>query len=105
MPYPLGKRGESNYLTLRDFATPRFDQATFLNYSIQVGSTFCGAHRRSRVRARVEHVFAFQESAMGGKLVRTIGIIRARAKIGLKNLAYNFQRFMVLTRPRQAQAA
>ena len=30
--------------------------------------------RRSRVRARVEHVLAFQESAMGGKLVRTIGI-------------------------------
>jgi IS5 family transposase len=33
--------------------------------------------RRSRVRARVEHVFSFQESTMGGKLVRTIGIARA----------------------------
>jgi len=42
---------------------------------------------------------------MGGKLIRTIGIIRARAKIGLKNLVYNFQRFMVLTLPRKAQAA
>lgn len=60
---------------------------------------------RSRIRARVEHVFGHQVTAMGGKLIRTIGIIRARAKIGLKNLVYNFQRFMVLTMPRKAQAA
>jgi IS5 family transposase len=60
---------------------------------------------RSRIRARVEHVFGHQVTAMGGKLIRTIGIIRARAKIGLKNLAYNFQRFLVLTTPRKAQVA
>jgi hypothetical protein len=42
---------------------------------------------------------------MGGKLIRTIGIIRARAKIGLKNLAYNFQRFLILTTPLKAQGA
>ena len=60
---------------------------------------------RSRIRARVEHVFGHQVTAMGGKLIRTIGLIRARAKIGLKNLAYNFQRFLVLTAPRKAQAA
>lgn len=35
--------------------------------------------------------------AMGGTLIRTIGQIRAHAKIGLKKLAYNFQRFLVLT--------
>ncbi len=54
--------------------------------------------RRSRVRARVEHVFAFQESAMGGKLVRTIGIARARTKIGMMNLVYNMRRLVWLTR-------
>jgi len=32
---------------------------------------------RSRVRARVEHVFADQENGMDGKLVRTIGMVRA----------------------------
>lgn len=53
--------------------------------------------RRSRIRARVEHIFGHQAMAMGGTLIRTIGQIRARAKIGLKNLAYNFQRFLVLT--------
>jgi IS5 family transposase len=60
---------------------------------------------RSRIRARVEHVFGHQVTAMGGKLIRTIGLLRARAKIGLKNLTYNLQRFLVLTRPRKAQRA
>jgi IS5 family transposase len=53
--------------------------------------------RRARVRARVEHGFGHQVTAMGGKLIRTIGRVQARAKIGLKNLTYNFQRFLVLT--------
>lgn len=51
---------------------------------------------RSGIRARVEHVFGHQVTAMGGKLIRTIGRVRACAKIGLKNLTYNFQRFLVL---------
>jgi len=54
--------------------------------------------RRSRVRARVEHVLAFQESAMGGKLVRTIGIARARTRIGMMNLVYNMRRLVWLAR-------
>ena len=41
---------------------------------------------RSKVRARVEHVFGSQQSAMGGKIVRTIGIVRARFKMGMMNL-------------------
>jgi IS5 family transposase len=60
---------------------------------------------RSRIRARVEHVFGHQVTAMGGKLIRTIGLLRARAKIGLKNLTYNFQRFLILTRPQKVQRA
>ena len=39
---------------------------------------------RSKVRARVEHVFGQQQSSMGGKIVRTIGIARARAGQGSK---------------------
>jgi IS5 family transposase len=42
---------------------------------------------RSKIRACVEHVFAAQETALGGRIVRTIGIVRARAKIGLQSLA------------------
>ncbi len=53
---------------------------------------------RSSVRARVEHVFGSQHTSMGGKLVRTIGIVRAAAKIGMQNLAYNMRRMVVLER-------
>ena len=38
---------------------------------------------KSRIRARIEHVFGAQETAPGGRIVRTIGILRARLKIGL----------------------
>lgn len=47
--------------------------------------------RRSVVRSAVEHVFAGQKHRMG-LIVRTIGIARARIKIGMVNLVYNFQR-------------
>jgi IS5 family transposase len=57
--------------------------------------------RRSKVRARVEHVFG-RQFAMGGKLMRCIGGVRAAANIGLKNLVYNLQRFVFLTRPAPA---
>ncbi|MFU0507751.1 transposase, partial [Pseudaminobacter sp. NGMCC 1.201702] len=49
--------------------------------------------RRSKTRAFVEHVFAQQKSRMG-LFVRTIGIARARTKIGMANLAYNLTRFV-----------
>jgi transposase, IS5 family len=50
------------------------------------------------VRARVEHVFGDQKNGMGAELVRTIGIVRARCKIGMTNLAYNMRRFVCLER-------
>lgn len=53
---------------------------------------------RSKVQARVEHVFGCQHTSMGGKFVRTIGIVRARVKIGMQNLAYNMRRLVVLER-------
>jgi IS5 family transposase len=51
--------------------------------------------QRSKVRSAVEHVFARQKGPMG-LFVRTIGIARARVKIGLANLAYNMCRFIWL---------
>ena len=63
------------------------------------------------MRARVEHVFGNQHNSMpvlsacrrqavegGGKFIRTIGILRATARIGLANLAYNMRRLVVLER-------
>ncbi len=46
---------------------------------------------RSAVRSAIEHVFAGQKHRM--KLfVRTVGLARAKVKIGMANLAYNFSR-------------
>jgi IS5 family transposase len=53
---------------------------------------------KSKIRARVEHVFGAQQTAPGGRIVRTIGIVRARAKIGLQNLVYNIRRLVTLER-------
>jgi transposase, IS5 family len=46
---------------------------------------------RAQVRAHVEHVFAAEKHGMG-LMIRTIGQIRATAKITLANLAYNMRR-------------
>jgi hypothetical protein len=46
------------------------------------------------VRSRVEHVFGHQHTSRGG----TIGLVRAKAKIGLMNLVYNISRFAFLER-------
>jgi IS5 family transposase len=54
--------------------------------------------RKSRVRARIEHVFGAQQTAPGGRIVRTIGIARAKVKIGLQNLVYNIRRLVTLER-------
>ncbi len=51
--------------------------------------------KRSKVRAAVEHVFAHQKDRMG-LFVRTIGLGRARLKIGMVNLAYNMRRLLWL---------
>ncbi|MGA8292340.1 MAG: hypothetical protein WB820_07510 [Rhodoplanes sp.] len=45
-------------------------------------------------------MFGAQEIAPGGRLLRTIGIVRARAKIGLQNLAYNVRRLATFERRR-----
>jgi IS5 family transposase len=51
---------------------------------------------KSKVRARVEHIFGAQ-AAMDGHIVRTIGLERARVKVGLLNLAYHMKRLVQLT--------
>lgn len=48
---------------------------------------------KSKTRARVEHVFGFMEQSMNGLIVRSVGIKRATAVIGLINLTYNLFRY------------
>ncbi len=49
--------------------------------------------KRSSVRSKVEHVFGDQKTRMG-LFVRTIGIARAKVKIGMINIAYNMRRLI-----------
>jgi transposase, IS5 family len=51
--------------------------------------------KKSRIRARVEHVFGWMEG-WTGSLIRCIGQRRAAAKIGLMNLVYNMNRYRYL---------
>ena len=49
---------------------------------------------KSKVRARVEHVFGFVEKAMKGSYLYAIGLKRATTAIGLMNLTYNLFRYL-----------
>ena len=53
---------------------------------------------KSKIRSRVEHVFGHMTNSYREIFVRTIGILRAKCQIGLKNLAYNLQRYECLIR-------
>ena len=52
---------------------------------------------KSKVRSRVEHIF-WAQAQMGGLWVRTIGLLRAKVKIGMMNLVYNMMRLVQLIR-------
>lgn len=51
---------------------------------------------RSKTRAKVAHVFGSWVSDSGSKLLRPIGIARAKTNLGLQNLVYNFKRLVFL---------
>lgn len=51
---------------------------------------------KSRIRARVEHVFAFLGNSMKADFTRCIGLSRTKQSIGLGNLIYNMFRFKQL---------
>lgn len=50
-------------------------------------------NEKSKIRARVEHVFGFMEQSMNGLFLKSIGIIRATGIMGLINLTYNLFRY------------
>jgi transposase, IS5 family len=56
-----------------------------------------GNATRGRVRAAIEHVFACQKQRLR-LAVRTVGLARAKTKLGLANLAYNLLRLAWLER-------
>lgn len=56
---------------------------------------------KSRVRSRIEHVFAEQKAKMG-LFIGTIGLLRTTMKIGLANLVFNMRRLVFLERTQAA---
>lgn len=61
---------------------------------------------KSIVRARVEHVYGHMSVRLGGLMIHTLSLARAKVKVTFKNLSYNMQRFVFLTgRRRQEQCA
>lgn len=53
---------------------------------------------KSRTRSRVEHIFGFMENTMHRLYIRTVGLVRATAVIGLINLTYNMSRYEQIVR-------
>lgn len=51
--------------------------------------------RLARIRARVEHVFGGWEK-LSGKVIRSIGLIRAKAQITVQAVVYNLRRWVTL---------
>lgn len=54
-------------------------------------------YKRAKIRSRVEHIFGVQAMRAGDLIIRAVGIVRATAKIGLRNLAYNIDRYCLLS--------
>ena len=52
---------------------------------------------RSQIRARVEHILGYFATSMGGKFTRKIGLIRNKPWWSLKNLTFNFLRYLYLS--------
>jgi IS5 family transposase len=58
-----------------------------------------GNRSRARIRCRIEHVFGVMAMRTGSSVMRGIGAVRIRAKIGLRNMAYNMTRYAMLAAP------
>jgi len=81
-------------------AIAKAGRVSLIHFKKPPGRPMPGPHQRanrarSKIRSAVEHVFAEQKARMG-LFVRTVGIDRAKAKIGLANLAYNMKRLVFL---------
>lgn len=52
-----------------------------------------GNRTKSKIRSRIEHVFGIQAQRAGNMILRGVGFMRAAAKIVLRNLTFNIDRY------------
>ena len=53
---------------------------------------------KSKTRCRIEHIFGFEEGALKGLIVRSIGLARAAANVALTSWVYNICRYVQILR-------
>ena len=75
----------------------RIHERAYCNKPLTEVQKLCNT-AKSRIRARVEHVFGHMENSMGGIFLRSIGAARAKVGVGLMNLTYNLARIEMLIR-------
>jgi transposase, IS5 family len=83
-----GDRGEAQLARLRN----RIHRRANRNHPLSQAQENAN-RQKSKVRAR--NVFGAQQTSPDGRIETTIGIARARAKIGLQNLEYNIRRLVL----------
>jgi IS5 family transposase len=113
-----------NVLTKNDTGQPLYGDSAFTGKAFEKVVARCGMKNRihekgyrgrplserqkqrntkkSKVRARVEHVFGFLKQVTGGVFIRTVGLARAKIKIGLQNLTYNLFRYTLYVKQARA---
>ena len=57
---------------------------------------------KSKTRSRIEHGFGVKVQRARDMVIRVVGIGRAKVKVGLRNLAYNIDRYAMLMRRKLA---
>ena len=77
---------------------PRFQEKGARGHPLTEGQKSAN-RERARIRCRIEHIYGAQRQRAGDLILRTVGIIHARVKIGLRNLAYNLERYAFLKLP------
>lgn len=79
--------------------TPMVCERAYRNHPLNEGQKANNA-KKSSLRCRVEHPFAFIENTMGGSIVRSVGQVRATAQQYLTVFAYNMVRCCQLLKQR-----
>ena len=113
-----------NVLTKKDTGQPLYGDGEFTGTAFETAVARCGMINRihekgyrdhplterqkqrntqkSKIRVRVEHVFGFLKQVTGGVIIRTVGLARAKIKIGLLNLTYNLFRYTLYVKQARA---
>ena len=89
------RSSESEAMLVKNNLNSRVNERAYRNKPLSDAQKMLNK-TRSKIRARVEHVFGHMCTAMGGLMTHVIGLARVEVKVMMKNLAYNMQRFVYL---------